>query len=62
MALSKANLETLIPEKSFVVFAQYEYRVAEINGHWIGIYDEEPTTKHIDYVQASSCDYTPRKL
>lgn len=62
MALTKSQLESLVPEKSFVVFAQYEYRVAELNGIWIGIYDEEPTTKHIDYVQASSCNYTPRKL
>lgn len=59
--MTKAELETLKPEKDYVIFAQYPYRVAGLNGLYIGIYDEEPDNLHVDYVKHESCKYISRK-
>ena len=40
--MTKAELETLKPEKDYVIFAAYPYRVAGIDGLFVEIYDEEP--------------------
>ena len=37
--MTKAELETLKPEKDYVIVAQYPYRVAGLNGTMIEIYD-----------------------
>ena len=59
--MKKAELETLKPEKDYVIFAQYPYRVAGLNGTMIEIYDEEPNNLHVDMVQHTNCKYISRK-
>ncbi len=59
--MTKAELETLKPEKDYVIFAQYPYRVARLTGQFIGIYDEEPDNLHVDYINHESCKYIHRE-
>lgn len=59
--MTKAQLETLKPEKDYVIFAKYPYRVAGLNGTFIEIYDEEPHNLHVDMVQHQNCKYISRK-
>lgn len=59
--MTKAELETLKPEKDYVIFAEHPYRVAGLNGTMIEIYDEEPHNLHVDMVQHTSCKYISRK-
>ena len=59
--MTKAELETLKPEVDYVIFANYPYRVAGLEGPFILIYDEEPTTLHVDRISSSSCKWIDRE-
>ena len=53
--MTKAELETLKPEKDYVIYAGHPYRVAGLHGLFIEIYDEEPHSLHVDKVRYESC-------
>ena len=59
--MTKSELETIRPEKDYVIFAQFPYRVAGLNGMFIEIYDEEPINLHVDMVKHENCKYISRK-
>ena len=58
--MKKAELETLKPEKDYVIFAGHPYRVAGLHGLFIEIYDEEPHNLHTDRVKHENCRYVSR--
>jgi len=52
--MAKAELESIVPEKSFVIYAEQKFKVASLNGTHIGIYDEPPS-EHVDLINHQNC-------